>query len=152
MPNLHFLYFFGGLSRRAIDCSLKLLLLSSSLLSSDCSSSQTFKNHKRIGLAAPRLNHWLPPCLKPVVLGEAHSQKIKKESGFGRGAAKPELLFIFWEFEPESYRRRGDCRLKLRLLSRAKLREERPMDLVDVGELQTICHPIYVYALVILEL
>ena len=41
LPNLHFLWFLWGLSRRAIDCSLKLF----SLLSSDCSSSQTSKNH-----------------------------------------------------------------------------------------------------------
>ena len=52
----------------------------------------------------------------------------------------------------EEGERRGDCSLKLLLLSRAKLREERPMDFVDVGELQTICDPVYVWALVILEL
>ena len=46
-----------------------------------------------------------------MVLGEAHSQKIrKKKSGFGRGAAKPELFVIFWEFEPESYKKRGEKR------------------------------------------
>ena len=42
--------------------------------------------------------------------------------------------------------------MKLLLISRAKLREIRPMDLVDIGELQTICDPTNVWALVILEL
>ena len=51
-PSLFFVIFLS-LSRKAIDCSLKLLLVSPSLLSSDCSSSQTFKIIK-IGLAAPQ--------------------------------------------------------------------------------------------------
>ena len=39
------------------DCSLKLLLLSSSVLSSDCSSSQTFKIiENRLGSASPKTN------------------------------------------------------------------------------------------------
>ena len=52
-PSLFFFVIFLSLSRKAIDCSLKLLLVSPSLLSSDCSSSQTFKIIK-IGLAAPQ--------------------------------------------------------------------------------------------------
>ena len=70
------------------------------------------------------------------------------------GGALPNQNFvIFWDFERESYRRRGEKRrlqfeTPFAIQSRAGEKSDRwTWLMVDVGGLQTVCDPVYVWAL-----